>query len=157
MKGKQKLSRKSNLRMMNVIHTKWWNEWCDYTSFNVSRNSDEHATEERARRSGSVQTAYNPGKLSSSIDQSCLLKEIQKMKREASAQKTQQNTSASLEVPLDAKNQGKPKDVFSVDQSVLENRPGRITNIAIIDNRFYDELVLKEDLIEHHDFEVLLP
>ena len=70
MQGKQKIVKKSHLRMMNIINTKWWNEWCDYTSFNANSNSAKASSEERerARRSGSVQAAYNAGKLSSSID-----------------------------------------------------------------------------------------
>ena len=61
MQGKQKIVKKSHLRMMNIINTKWWNEWCDYTSFNAASNSIERTSEERdrARRSGSAQTAYN--------------------------------------------------------------------------------------------------
>ena len=56
MQGKQKIEKKSHLRMMNIINTKWWNEWCDYTSFNANSNSAEASSEERerARRSGSV-------------------------------------------------------------------------------------------------------
>ena len=39
----------------------------------------------------------------------------------------------------------------------MENRPPKISNKAIIDPDFDDEVTLKEDLIEHHDFEALLP
>ena len=45
----------------------------------------------------------------------------------------------------------------AIDLSLIEHRPPSISNKTIIDERFDDELTLKEDLIEHHDFEVLLP
>ena len=44
-----------------------------------------------------------------------------------------------------------------IDHSSLESRPPKISNKVILDPKFDDEVTLKEDLIEHHDFEVLLP
>ena len=49
------------------------------------------------------------------------------------------------------------KNYHAIDLPSMENRPAKISNRAIIDARFGDEVTLKEDLIEHHDFEALLP
>lgn len=99
------------------------------------------------------------GRMNSSVETNDpILQEIQKLKREASAHKA--TVSASLEMPDDIARLGKifiPQNHHTIDLSALENRPQSICNKAIIDERFSDELTLKEDLIEHHDFEVLLP
>ena len=71
-----------------------------------------------------------------------------------------QAVSSSLEMPDEGAFSGKiftPRNHCTIDLSAIENRPPSISNKAIIDDRFDDELTLKEDLIEHHDFEVLLP
>ena len=97
-------------------------------------------------------------RVASSVDQNDLvLQEIQKLKREASAKKPKQDISQSLEFPDTAGKMVIPFNHYTLDISAIENRPPSITNNAIIDGRFEDELTLKEDLIEHYDFEVLLP
>ena len=99
------------------------------------------------------------GRMHSSVETNDpILQEIQKLKREASAKKA--TVSSSLEMNDDMAFPCKmflPQNHHTLDLSALENRPVTISNKAIIDERFDDELTLKEDLIEHHDFEVLLP
>ena len=40
---------------------------------------------------------------------------------------------------------------------LFDKRPAPISNRALIDLIYEDELTLKEDLIEHHDYEAVLP
>jgi hypothetical protein len=50
---------------------------------------------------------------------------------------------------------GKIVDIRAKD--FLDGRPGPITNGALIDTNFDDHLTLKEGLMEHYDYEVILP
>ena len=99
----------TKVRLMNVISAKWWHQWCDYTNFDLDQVESRPSTQSKGIRSSVVETK---SKMTQSIDQSnsdLVLMEIQKLKRQASAQRGKEFTGL-----------GSPNKPLTITQSVSQ-------------------------------------